>query len=76
MAHLEGAYEQVGQRLNSIDMRLASMDARFDAVDRRFNAVDQRFDILDAIIDKRFMWTIAIIVSTWLTTVFAIIAHR
>jgi hypothetical protein len=57
MAHLEGAYEQINERLGSMEVRFES---RFDALDRkieakadaesvnrRFDAVDRRFDAFD-----------------------------
>ena len=44
MARLEGTYEQVSQRLISID-------PRFDGIDRK---VDLRFDALDQKLDLRF----------------------
>ena len=65
LAHLEGAFVQVGERLNSIDHRLDTIEqvmqsrfgqleqvlvSRFALVDQRFGAVDQRF----ATIDQRF----------------------
>ena len=73
MGRLEGAYEQVSQRLTSID-------ARFDAIDRKFSAldakIDQRFSTLDAKIDQRFTWTIGVVVTTWLTTIASIYVHH
>jgi hypothetical protein len=59
MSHLEGAYEQVNQRL-------AGFDLRFDAIDRRFDAIDRK-------IDERFMWTIGIVLTCWFTTMLGII---
>ncbi len=51
MARLEGAYEQVSQRLMNID-------PRFDALDRKINllheAVDKKIDMIDAKKDQRF----------------------
>ncbi len=40
MARLEGAYEQISDRLNSIDVRLGSIETRLD---QRFAAMDQKF---------------------------------
>ncbi len=87
MAHLEGAYEQVSQRLTSIDLRFDAVDRRFDilerkidsfrdALDKRIDAVDAKIDqlrnALDAKIDQRCMWTIGVVVTTWLTTIASI----
>lgn len=84
MAHLEGTYEQVNERLGSIESRLntqfAAIDGRFTAVDARFVALDRKIDdvyrALDGKIDQRFMWTIGIVVGTWLTTLATILLHR
>jgi hypothetical protein len=73
MAHLEGAYEQTSQRLAAIDLRFDGVDRRFDAIDRRFDAFDRRFNALDRKIDERFLWTIGVVLSTWLTTMLAIL---
>jgi len=66
LAHLEGAFVQVGERLNSIGHRLDTIEqvmqsrfgqleqvlvSRFALVDQRFGAMDQRF----ATIDQRFV---------------------
>lgn len=40
MARLEGAYEQISERLNGIDSRLAAIETR---IDQRFAAMDQKF---------------------------------
>jgi hypothetical protein len=40
MARLEGAYEQISERLNGIDSRLAAIETR---IDQRFVAMDQKF---------------------------------
>ena len=44
IARLEGAFEQVGKRLDSIDRRLDGMDRRFESVDRRFDGIDRKID--------------------------------
>jgi hypothetical protein len=117
MARLEGAYEQVSQRLMNIDPRFdgvdRKIDLRFDALDKKIDgvrdaldkkidgvrealdknidgvrealdkkidgvreALEQRIDTLDAKIDQRFMWTIGVVVTTWLTTIASIYLHH
>ena len=75
MARLEGAYEQVSLRLTHIDPRFDALDRkidlRFDALDTK---IDQFRDALDTKIDQRFMWTVGIIVSTWVTSIGTTIA--
>jgi len=62
MARLEGAYEQVSQRLMHIDSR--------------FDGLDRKIDALDAKIDQRFMWTVGVVVTTCLTTIASIYLHH
>lgn len=63
MAHLEGAYEQVNHRLNSIDVHIVALHQEITALGAR----------LDAKIDHRFTWMVGIAVTTWLTTIAAIL---
>lgn len=70
LANLEGAFTQVGDRLNSIERRL---DSRFDTLDHK---IDDRFDALDNKSDQRFMWTIGVVLATWLTTITSIFLHH
>lgn len=58
MAHVEGAFNQVNERLGSIDRRLDSMDSRFAGLDHRLDAMDVRFN-----------WVIGTIVAAWTTMI-------
>jgi hypothetical protein len=62
MAHLEGACDQINERLGSIDRRIDGIDRRFDSTDHRFDSIDQRFN-----------WLFGLVASTWLTTIAAIL---
>jgi hypothetical protein len=70
MAHLEGAYEQINERLGSMEVRF---DARFDALDRKIEAktdgesVERRFDA----IDKKFT---TVFIAIWSNTALVIAA--
>ena len=80
LAHLEGAFEQVNERLASIEHRLevlgpsllSMLEHRFGQVDQRFGLLEQRFTA----IDQRFNWLIGTIIGTWITTILAILLHR
>ncbi len=76
MARLEGSYEQIRDRLNSIDARLTSIDARFAQIDLRFAQIDGRFAALEQKIDLRFAWLLGIVVTSWVTTILTILFHR
>jgi tetrahydromethanopterin S-methyltransferase subunit G len=65
IAHVEGAFEQVNERLGSIERQLDAIDVRFNQVDLRFNHVDSRFN-----------WLIGIVVGTWATTILTILFHH
>jgi predicted nuclease with TOPRIM domain len=51
MAHLEGAYEQISERLRGIDGRFTALDQK---VDSRFDRLDQKIGALDRKMDSRF----------------------
>lgn len=73
MAHLEGAYEQVSQRLNGIDLRLAGIETRIDSTRDMLLA---RFESLQASVDRNFIWlTGLVIVSILLPLVQRYVPH-
>lgn len=72
IAHVEGAFIQVNERLASIDRRLDSIDRRFDAVDRRFELVDRRLEGIDRrfdYVDMRFNYLLGLVVASWVTMI-------
>ncbi|MGC8485133.1 MAG: hypothetical protein ACP5O6_05800 [Candidatus Baltobacteraceae bacterium] len=54
LAHLEGAYDQISDRLNGFDQRFASLEGKIDGLrtemNHRFATIDARF----AAIERRF----------------------
>jgi len=62
IAHLEGAYEQVADRLNGIDRRLETLDQKMES---RFNQVDQKF-----------LWMMGLMVTSWVTIILTILFHH
>jgi tetrahydromethanopterin S-methyltransferase subunit G len=62
VARLEGAFEQVNERLGSIDRRLDSFE----------HLVALRFDQ----VDRRFTWLTGIVIGTWVTAILTILFHR
>jgi hypothetical protein len=54
MAHLEGAFVQVNERLGSVDRRLDSMDRNLAELRKASN--------------QHFMWLIGIVAGSWITT--------
>ncbi len=58
MAHLEGAYQQVSQRLNGIDLRLAGIEARIDSTR---DMLVGRIDSLRDSVDRKFLWVMGLV---------------
>lgn len=62
MSRLEGAYEQISERLNGIDGRL--------------DGLEQRIDSLRSSMDQKFLWVIGLVlVSILLPLVQRLVAH-
>lgn len=59
LAHVEGAFVQVGERLNSIDRRLDTLEHTMES---RFSQVDARFN-----------WLTGMVLGTWITTILTIV---
>ena len=73
MAHLEGAYEQVSQRLNGIDLRLATLEQKLDGTR---DMLLGRSDSLEARMDRKFLWVIGLVlVSILLPLVQRFVSH-
>ncbi len=71
MAHLEGAYEQISERLRGVDGRLTALDQKIDA---RFEASDRRFESLDKKITNGFVAGLTINAATLAAVIGAIVA--
>ena len=62
IARLEGGYDQMNERLGSIEARLTALDEkvdrRFEEMDRkfeaRFDALDRKFEVRFTAVDGRF----------------------
>ena len=51
MAHLEGAYEQISERLRGMDGRFTALDQK---IDLRFDTLDKKVGALEQKMDSRF----------------------
>jgi len=82
MAHLEGAYEQISERLNGIDGRLTALDQKIDAradalerkMDAKFEAVDRRFETMDKKMTNSFIAGLTVNVATLAAVIGAVVA--
>ncbi|MBS3934404.1 MAG: hypothetical protein KGZ35_08610 [Truepera sp.] len=70
MARLEGAYEQITQRLGTIETRLESIESRMDG---SFNSLEGRMETRFAGIEGKFNWVIGILLTSWITLMLAIL---
>ncbi|MDR7522978.1 MAG: hypothetical protein QN168_10985 [Armatimonadota bacterium] len=79
MAHLEGAYEQISERLGSIEARLDHLDARLssriDGVESRLTGrIDQQIGGLGrelvSRMDRQFYWILTLVVIAILVPIF------
>lgn len=69
MAHIEGAFGQINERLGNFER---SVDSRFNQVDVRFNQVDERFNQIEARfnhMDTRFNWLIGTMAGGFFTLI-------
>lgn len=80
MAELKGAYHQIDGRLG--DLRSAFSDLRSDFRDLRSEFIDLRSETrdgflrLDRKIDSRFLWTIGLGMTSWVTVMLAIVIRH
>ena len=73
MARLEGAYEQISDRLNGIDLRLAAIEMRIDSTR---DMLLGRMDSLQASMDRKFIWlTGLVLISILLPLVQRFVPH-
>ena len=71
VSRLEGIVEAILDRLNSIDGRIGDLDNRVSALESR---IDSRLTALESRVDTRFNWMFGLMVTTWITTMIALIA--
>lgn len=57
LAHLEGAYDQISDRLNSIDRRFDGVERKLDDLSR---GTERIRDVLVARMDRRFLWLMGV----------------
>lgn len=59
LAHLEGAYDQISDRLNSIDRRFDGVERKLDDLSRRIESIR---DALVARMDRQFLWLLGVMI--------------
>ena len=62
IARREGAYEQIRDRLNGIDVRLGG--------------IDHTIETFRTHVDQRFTWLTGVVIGTWITTILTILFHH
>jgi len=80
VSRLEGAFEQLDQRLgdlrSNLDARFAQVDLRFIQVENRLDGLDRKIDGLRSDVDQKFLWMMGIMFGSWVTIILAIFFHR
>jgi tetrahydromethanopterin S-methyltransferase subunit G len=69
MAHIEGGFGQLNERLGGIERRLDGIDRRLDSSE---HLTALRFDQ----VDRRFTGLTGIVVGTWITTILTVLFHH
>ncbi len=76
LSRIEGAYEQVADRLNSIDAGIAGLrhdvTERLGQIGHQFAQIGERFGQMD----QRFTWGIGLIVTSWTTTILTVLLRH
>ena len=77
MARLEGAYEQIDQRLGSVEARMASLERKVDEGFARLRQdLTQAIDRVGQKLDATFRWVIGIVLVNSITLMLAIFLRR
>ena len=77
MSKLEGAYEQVNERLGEMNGRINEMNGRIDVTNTRIDQLrtdmDARIDNLSAQMNARFNSILVLMLGSWVTTIGVIV---
>ena len=82
MSRLEGAFEQVVERLGDMSARLETLEIKVDgnyhALDAKLSTLDAKFEskfkTIDATVDAKFRFLVGLYVSSTLTILAAVLA--
>ena len=77
MSKLEGAYEQVNERLGDMNGRIDAVNGRIDGTNVRIDQLrtdmDARIDSLGAQMNARFNSILVLMLGSWVTTIGVIV---
>ena len=71
MSRLEGAFEQVVERLGDMNARLETLEMKTDG---KYHALDEKISALDAKFESKFNFLVGLYVSSTLTIVAVVLA--
>ena len=86
MSRLEGAFEQIVERLGDMSARLETLEIKVDGnyhaldakIESKFTTMDAKFEskfkTIDATVDSKFRFLVGLYVSSTLTIVVAVLA--
>jgi predicted nucleic acid-binding Zn-ribbon protein len=76
MARLEGAYEQINKRLETLHVDVQDIRGTIERlgakIDSTYQRLDTKIELLDAKLDTTFRWVIGIVLVNWITLMLAI----
>ena len=55
--------------------RISRLEGIVEAIPDRLNSIDNRISALESRIDSRFNWMFGLVVTTWITTIIAILVR-
>ncbi|HIC96545.1 TPA: hypothetical protein EYP12_07980 [Candidatus Bipolaricaulota bacterium] len=64
---------ELEERIARIEGVLEQMNERFNHLDSRLQALENRINALDSKLDSHFRWTIAVIITMWVTVIAAVL---
>ena len=70
IAEMRGVLTQLVERFNHFER---SMEGRLDRIDSRIDRVEERIDRVDERIDRNFLWTMGVVLTTWITLLVTIL---
>ena len=74
IAKVEGILEQMSERLNHMESRITALEDRLDSAVRELRGeISSGLEELRAQMGTHFRWTIALIITMWVTVIAAVL---
>jgi len=70
VAEMRGMVAQLIERFNHLER---TIESRLDRIDSRIDRVESRIDRVEERIDRNFLWTMGVVLTTWITLLVTIL---